>query len=82
MTRDGDGGGTGEDGGEGSEAGGGVGGDGMLRILCLIKWITIHGETFMTSSSSPHGDEIKGLFSGPLLPLFLYVFLASCSFEH
>ncbi len=63
--------GTGEDGGDGNEAGGGVGGGGMCGILCLIKWITLHRETFTSSSSSPHRGEIKGLFSGPLLPSFL-----------
>ena len=68
MTRGGGGGGMGEDGGEDSETSGGVGGGGMRRILCLIKLIALCGETFVRSSSSPHGGEIKGLFSGPLLP--------------
>ena len=71
LTRDGGGGGKGEDGGEGGEASGGVGGGGIHKIFCLIKWITLRGETFASSSSSPHGGEIKGIFSGPLLPLFL-----------
>jgi len=57
--------------GEGDEAGGSVGGGGMHGILCLIKFITLCGETFASSSSSPCGGEIKGLFSGPLLPSFL-----------
>ena len=71
LNHGGGGGGTGEDGGDGGEAGGSVGGGGMHRILCLIKWITLHGETFVSSSSSPCGGEIKGLFFGPLLPSFL-----------
>jgi len=70
----GGGGGTSEDGGEGSEIGGGVGGGDMRGILCLIKLITLHEETFASSSSSPRRGEIKGLFSGPLLPSFLSVF--------
>ena len=56
---------------DGGEAGGGVGGGGIRRILCLIKWITLHRETFVSSSSSPRGGEIKGLLSGPLFPSFL-----------
>jgi len=71
LTRGGGGGGTGEDGGEGSEVGGGLGGGGMHRILCLIKFISLHGKNFPSSSSSLCGGEIKGLFSGLLLPLFL-----------
>lgn len=71
LTRGGGGGGTGEDGGEGGENVGYVGRGGMRGILCLIKWITLCGETFMSSSSSPRGGEIKGLFFGPLLPSFL-----------
>ena len=54
-----------------NEAGGGVSGGGMHEIVYLIKLITLFGETFTSSSSSPHGGEIKGLFSSPLLPLFL-----------
>jgi len=65
------GGGTAEYGGDGGEAGRGVGGGRIRRILCLIKWITFRGETFMSSSSSPHGGEIKGLSCGPLFPSFL-----------
>jgi len=65
------GGGTGEDGGDGGEAGGSVGGGGIYGILCLIRWITLHGETFARSSSSPHKGEIKGLVFGPLFPSFL-----------
>ena len=60
-----------EDGGDGDETGGGVDGGGMRRIICLIKWITLHEETFASSSSSPCRGEIKGLFFGPLLPSFL-----------
>jgi len=71
LNRGGGGGGMSEDGGKGSEVGGGVGGGGMCGILCLIKLIALHGETFTSSSSSPRGGEIKGIFSGPLLPLFL-----------
>ena len=71
LTRSGGRGGTSEDGGEGNEAGGSVGGGGMHRIFCLIRWIALCGETFASSSLSPHGDEIKGLLFGPLLPSFL-----------
>jgi len=71
LTRSGGEGGTSEDGDDGGESGGGVGGDGMRGILCLIKWIALHGETFASSSSSPHGGEIKGLFSRRLPPSFL-----------
>lgn len=53
LTRGGGRGGMGEDGGEGGEIGGGVGGGGMCEILCLMKWIALHGETFASSSSSP-----------------------------
>ena len=53
LTCDGGGGGMGEDGGEGGEASGRVGGGGICRILCLIKWIVLQGETFKSSSSSP-----------------------------
>ena len=67
----GGGGGMGEDGDDGGEVGGSVGGDGICGILCLIRLIAFHGETFASSSSSPRGGEIKGLFSGPLLPSFL-----------
>ena len=71
LNRGDGGGGTGEDGGDGGEAGGSVGGGGICRILCLIRWITLRGETFASSSSSPHGEEIKGLFSGLLFPSLL-----------
>ena len=74
LNRGGGGGGMGEDGGDGGEVGGSVGEGGILEILCLIRWITLHGETFVSSSSSPCRDEIKGLVSGPLLPSFLYDF--------
>ena len=74
LTRSGSRGGTGEEGGEMSETSGGVGGGGMCRIIFLIKFITLRRETFASSSSSPHGGEIKGLFSSPLLLSFLYVF--------
>ena len=59
--------GTGEDGSEGGEGGGGVGGGCMHRILCIIKWIALCGETFSSFSSSPHRGKIKGLFSNPLV---------------
>lgn len=71
LKRGGGGGYTSEDGGEGGEAGGGVGGGGMREILCLIKLIALLGETFLSSSSSPHGGEIKGLVSSFALPSFL-----------
>lgn len=60
-----------EDGGDGGEMGGGIGECGMHRILCLIKWIAIHGETLASSSSFSDGGEIKGLVSSPALPSFL-----------
>lgn len=65
------GGSMGEDGGEGSDTGGGVGGSGMHIILFLIKLITILGETFVSSSLPPRGGEIKGLVSNFSLPSFL-----------
>jgi len=71
LTHEGGGGGMGEDGGEDGESGGGVGGGGMRGILCLIKLITLLGETFASSSSYPHGGEIKGLVSSSALPSFL-----------
>ena len=64
-------GGTGEDGGEGGGAGGGLGGGVMCGILYLIKLITLHGDTFASSFSSPRGGEIKGLVSSSTLPSFL-----------
>ena len=67
----GGGGGMGKHGGEDDETGGGVSGGGMYRILCLIKLITLLGETFTSSSSPPHGGEIKGLVSGSALPSVL-----------
>ena len=57
--------------GEDGETGGGVGGGGMHGILCLIRLITLLGETFASSSSPPHGGEIKGLVSSFVLPSFL-----------
>lgn len=71
LTHSGGGGGMGEDGGEGDDAAGTLGGGGMCGIIRLIKWIILCGETFVNSSLSPHRGEIKGLFSGPLLPSFL-----------
>jgi len=71
LTRSCWGGGTGEDGGESGVIGGGVGGSEMHKILYLIKLIALHNNTFASSSSPPLGGKIKGLFSGPLLPLFL-----------
>ena len=61
----------GEEGGEDGEAGGGVGGGGMRAIHCLIKLIALLGETFASSSSLSHRDEIKGLVSIFVLPSFL-----------
>lgn len=71
LNRGGGGGGTGEDGRDGGEVGGGVGGGGIRGIICLIRWIALRGETFVSSSSSSRGGEIKRLFSGPLFPSFL-----------
>ncbi len=71
LNRSGGRGGMGEDGGEDSETGDGVGGGGMHIILCLIKLITLLGETFASSSSSPRGSEIKGLVSSSALPSFM-----------
>ena len=71
LTRSGGEGGMGKDGGEDSETGIGVGVGGMRGILCLIKLITLLGETFMSSSLSPHSGEIKGLISSSVLPFFL-----------
>ena len=69
LNSGGGGGGVGEDGGEDGETGGGVGGGVIRRIRCLIRLITLLGETFVSSSS--HGCEIKGLVSNSSLPLFL-----------
>ena len=71
LNRGGGGGGTGEDGGDGGEDCGSVGGRGIHGILCLIKWIALHGETFTSYSSPPRGGEIKGLVYGPLFPSLL-----------
>jgi len=60
LNHGGGGGGTVEYGGDG----------GIRRILFLIRWITLRS-AFVSSSSSPRGDEIKGLVSGPLFPSFL-----------
>ena len=51
--------------------GGGVGGDGMHGILCLIKLIALLGETFASSSPSPRKGEIKGLVASYSLPSFI-----------
>ena len=59
------------DGGEDGETGNGVSGGGMCGILCLIKLISLLGETFASSSSPPHRGEIKGLVSSCVLLLFL-----------
>jgi len=67
-------GGVGEDGGDDGETSGGVGGGGMCRILCLIRLITLLGETFESSSLLSHRGEIKGLVSIYALPSFLYIF--------
>ena len=71
LNRGGGGGGMGEVGGEDGETGGGVGGGGMCEIICLIRLITLLGETFMSSSLPPCGGEIKGLVSSSVLPSFL-----------
>jgi len=71
LTRSGGRGGTEEDGGEVSEACGGMGGGGMNRILSLVKLIALLSQTFSSSSSSLRRGEIKALFLGPLLPSFL-----------
>ena len=67
------GGGVGGDGGDDSETGCSVGGGGMHGIHCLIRLITLIGETFVSSSSFSHEGEIKGLFSTSVLPSFLYI---------
>lgn len=67
----GGGGGTGEDGGDVGEMGTDMDEGGMRRIPCLIKWITLRGETFASSSSSPRRSEIKGLVPSSTLPSFL-----------
>jgi len=59
----GGGGGVGEDRVEDGETGGGVGGGSMRGIHCLIKLITLLGETFVSSSSLSRRGEIKGLNS-------------------
>jgi len=67
----GGGGGVGEDGGEDGDIGGGVGGGVMHGIRCLIRLITLLGETFASSSLLSHGGEIKELVSNYFLPSFL-----------
>lgn len=62
-----------EDEGEYGETVGSDGGGGMHRILCLIKFIALLGETFVSSSSPPRRGEIKGLVSSSILPSFLYI---------
>jgi len=62
-----------EDEGEDGETGGSVCGVGMHRILCLIKFIALLGETFASSSSPPRGGEMKGLVYSSILPSFLYI---------
>ena len=61
----------GEDGGEGGETGGGVGGGGMHKILRLIRFIALLGDTFASSSLSLHEGEIEGLVSNSVLPSFM-----------
>lgn len=75
LTRGGGRGGMGEDGGEDSETGGGVVGGGLCGILCLIKLIILLVEIFTSSSSSPHGGEIKGL-------VLVLHYLCFCRFSH
>jgi len=67
----GDGGGVDGDGGDDGEMGGGVGKGGMRGIRCLIRLITLLGETFESSSSLSHEGGIKGLVSNSWLPSFL-----------
>lgn len=48
----------------------------VKAVKLVVVWVGVvfgesFGETFASSSSSPRGGEIKGLFSGPLLPSFL-----------
>ena len=76
LLRGGGRGGMGEDGGERGEASGGVSDGGIHGILFLIKWITLCGETFTSSSSSSRGGETKGLFSGPFLHFCRFFFFA------
>jgi len=71
LTHGGGGGGIGEGGGEDSETSGGGGGGGICGIIYLIKLIALLSETFVSSSSSPHRGEMKGLVSSSALPLFL-----------
>ena len=60
LNRGGDGGGIGEDGVDSGEASGSVGGGGIFIFICLIRWISLQGETLASCSSSSCGDEIKG----------------------
>ena len=55
--------------GEEGEVGGSVGGGGNSGMRCLIKLITLLGETFANSSSLSRKGEIKGLFSNSSLLL-------------
>jgi len=57
--------------GQDGETGGGVGGGGMHGIRCLIRLITLLGETFASSSLLSHQGKIKGKFSISVLPSFL-----------
>ena len=61
--------GDGGEGGEGGEAGGGMGGGGNCGMHCLIKLISLLGETRANSSFLSHEGEIKGLFPNSPLPL-------------
>ena len=62
---------VGGDGGNDGETSGGEGGGGMRGIHCLIKLITLLGETFVSSSSLSRQGKIKGLLSISALPSFL-----------
>ena len=53
-------GGMGEDGGQDGETSSRVGGGGMHGILCLIRLIALHGDTFASSSSPPAEEKSRG----------------------
>jgi len=50
----------------GGEDGGGVGGWGICGNPHLISLIVLCREAYSTSSSSPRGGSISGLYSGPV----------------
>jgi len=43
----------------------------LCRILCFIRFITLLGETLVSSSLSLRRGDIKGLFLSSMLPLNL-----------